>query len=265
MSATRILPVAVRNAGDLASICCPDKSDPLWKEAVKAKREWIRERLHELGTFAWIAYNGADPVGMIQCHPEKGQVNVAFIDCLWIPKKSHWGRGIGTKLLAEVEGVMQRQHHWFDGKPADGIAAASFHGEAEGQQSAEAFYEHHGFVRIEGVPDVMFKAFTPEIAWTPDPGSLPAASAQPSGLPEDAGRVTVLLGPVSCPFQYSLLSKTGAYVGEKLHLPVTEINAAVDPDGYKAHGTCTGILVNGHPVRHNLLEREKLDDEVSSL
>src|SRR5450756_2754596 len=59
MSATRILPVAIRNAGDLATICAGEgaKSDPLWERATKAKRQWVRDRLAELGTFAWVAYN----------------------------------------------------------------------------------------------------------------------------------------------------------------------------------------------------------------
>ncbi len=102
MSATRILPVAVRNAGDLATICAGEgaKSDPLWERAIKAKRQWVRDRLAEMGTFAWVAYNGADPIGMIQCHPDRdgAGVGVAVIDCIWVPKKSRWGRGIAASF-----------------------------------------------------------------------------------------------------------------------------------------------------------------------
>lgn len=265
MSATRILPIAVRNAGDLATICTGEgaKSDPLWERAAKAKRQWIRDRLAELGTFAWVAYNGADPIGMIQCHPEHDAsgTGVAVIDCIWVPKKSRWGRGIGSKLLAEVETTMQRQHHWFDGKPADGIAAMAFHGEAEGQQSAESFYLRHGFVHVDGYSDLMFKPFSPDIVWTP----VPPTAVTPVSLPDDDGRVTVLLGPVSCPFQYRILSQTGTYVGTKLGLPVAEVDAVGDPDGYAAHGGCTGILVNGRPLKYDLLQRDKLDAEVAVL
>lgn len=265
MSATRILPIAVRNAGDLATICTGEgaKSDPLWERAAKAKRQWIRDRLAELGTFAWVAYNGADPIGMVQCHPEHDAsgTGVAVIDCIWVPKKSRWGRGVGSKLLAEVETTMQRQHHWFNGKAADGIAAMAFHGEAEGQQSAESFYLRHGFVHVDGYPDLMFKPFSPDTAWTPNP---PTAMT-PTSLPDDDGRVTVLLGPVACPFQYRILSQTGTYVATKLGLPVTEVDAVGDPDGYSAHGGCTGVLVNGHPLKHDLLQRDKLDAEVAGL
>ncbi|MHB8106858.1 MAG: GNAT family N-acetyltransferase [Candidatus Cryosericum sp.] len=265
MSATRILPVAVRNAGDLATICAGEgaKSDPLWERATKAKRQWVRERLAELGTFAWVAYNGADPIGMIQCHPERDPagVGVAVIDCIWVPKKSRWGRGIGSKLLAEVETTMQRQHRWFDGKPADGMAAVAFHGESEGQQSAESFYLHHGFVHMDGESDLMFKPFLPETVWVP----TPRAVAAPTSLPDDDARVTVLLGPLSCPFQYRILSQTGTYVGEKLGMTVTEVDAVADPEGYLAHGGLTGILVKGHVLGHNLLQREKLDEELRGL
>ena len=265
MSATRILPVAIRNAGDLATICAGEgaKSDPLWERATKAKRQWIRDRLAELGTFAWVAYNGADPIGMIQCHPDHDAtgVGVAIIDCIWVPKKSRWGRGIGSKLLAEVETTMQRQHRWFDGKPADGMAAMAFHGEAEGQQSAESFYLHHGFIHLDGAADLMFKPFLPETVWTPTPRALMA----PASLPDDEARVTVLLGPLSCPFQYRILSQTGVYAGDKLGLATLEIDAVADPEGYAAHGAVTGILVNGHLLQHDLLRRDKLDKELARL
>lgn len=265
MSATRILPVAVRNAGDLATICAGEgaKSDPLWERATKAKRQWVRDRLTELGTFAWVAYNGADPIGMIQCHPDRDPmgVGVAVIDCMWVPKKSRWGRGIGSKLLAEVEATMQRQHRWFDGKPADGMAAMAFHGEAEGQQSAESFYLHHGFAHIGGDPDLMFKPFQPDIVWTPTPNAV----VTPTTLPGDQARVTVLLGPLSCPFQYRIFSRTGTYVGEKLGMTVTEVDAVNDPEDYVAHGGHPGILVGGRQLRYDLLQRERLDKELSGL
>jgi GNAT superfamily N-acetyltransferase len=265
MSATRILPVAVRNAGDLATICAGEgaKSDPLWERATKAKRQWVRDRLAELGTFAWVAYNGADPIGMIQCHPDRDPmgVGVAVIDCIWVPKKSRWGRGIGSKLLAEVETTMQRQHRWFDGKPADGMAAIAFHGEAEGQQSAESFYLHHGFVHLDSDPDLMFKPFLPETVWTP----TPRAVVKPASLPDDLGHVTVLLGPLSCPFQFRILSQTGAYVGEQLGMQVTEVDAVTDPEGYLAHGGNPGVLVSGRPLQYDLLQRERLNEELHGL
>ncbi len=265
MSATRILPVAVRNAGDLATICAGEgaKSDPLWERAIKAKRQWVRDRLAEMGTFAWVAYNGADPIGMIQCHPDRdgAGVGVAVIDCIWVPKKSRWGRGIGSKLLAEVETTMQRQHRWFDGKPADGMAAMAFHGEAEGQQSAESFYLRHGFAHVPGDPDLMFKPFLPETVWMP---SL-LAETPTTAMPDDQDRVTVLLGPLSCPFQYRVLSQTGTYVAEKLSLQVVEVDAAGDPEGYAARGSHPGILVKGRLLEHDLWQREKLDQELTGL
>jgi len=156
---------------------------------------------------------------------------------------------------------MQRQHRWFDGKPADGMAAMAFHGEAEGQQSAESFYLHHGFVHMDGDPDLMFKPFQPEIIWTP----TPRAVMTPTSLPDDLARVTVLLGPLSCPFQYRILSQTGTYVGEKLGMTVTEVDAVNDPEGYLAHGGLTGILVNGRQLRYDLLQRERLDRELMEL
>jgi hypothetical protein len=136
-----------------------------------------------------------------------------------------------------------------------------FHGEAEGQQSAESFYVHHGFVHVDGDPDLMFKPFLPETVWTP----TPRAVMTPTSLPDDQARVTVLLGPLSCPFQYRILSQTGTYAGEKLGLTVIEVDAVVDPEGYLAHGGLTGILVKGRLLGHDLLQREKLDEELRGL
>jgi hypothetical protein len=75
----------------------------------------------------------------------------------------------------------------------------------------------------------------------------------------------VLLGPLSCPFQYRILGQTATYVGEKLGLTVTEVDAVNDPEGYLAHGSLTGILVNGHLLGYDLLRREKLDEELRGL
>jgi GNAT superfamily N-acetyltransferase len=263
MSAARILPVTVRNAGDLAKVCAGEnaKSDPLWERAVKAKRQWARDRLSKLGTFAWIAYDGAEATGMIQCHPERTGIDICVIDCLWVPRKTHWGRGIGTKLLAEVESTMQRQHRWFDGKPADGLAAMAFHGESEGQQSAESFYLSHGFAHVDGDPDLMFRAFRPDVAWIP----FPHAETAPIPLPGDEERITVMLGPLSCPFVYRMLAKTGAYAGEKLGLPVVELDSTEDPEGYAARGGRPGVLVRGRVLRHDLWQREELDKELEGL
>ncbi len=263
MSAARILPVAIRNAGDLAKICAGEgaKSDPLWERAIKARKQWVRDRLSELGTFAWLAYDGAEPTGMIQCHPERTNIDVCVIDCIWIPKKSRWGRGIGSKLLAEVETTMQRQHRWFDGKPADGLAAMAFHGEAEGQQSAESFYLGHGFAHVEGVPDLMFRALQPDLVWLPGPRT----EKIPTAVPGDEARVTVVLGPLSCPCQFRMLIRTGEYVGEKLGLPVVEVDSVADPEGYVARGGRTGILVHGHALQNDLSHHEMLDEELTGL
>jgi hypothetical protein len=107
----------------------------------------------------------------------------------------------------------------------------------------------------------MFKSFQPDIVWTPTPRAVVAPTSQP----DDQARVTVLLGPLSCPFQYRILSQTGTYVGEKLGMTVTEVDAVSDPEGYLAHGGLSGILVGGHQLRYDLLQREKLDEELRGL
>jgi GNAT superfamily N-acetyltransferase len=268
MSQIRIMPVTVRNAGDLATMCAGDanKSDELWQRAIKAKRAWVRARLADLGTFAWLAYDGADAVGVVQCHPERDGGEVAFIDCLWVPGKRYWGHGVGKKLLATVESSVSKQHRWFDGKSADAVAALAFHGEAEGQRSAESFYAYHGFVRMQEDAEIMVKILEteeqkPALSWTPHTGDVQLLTPQP----EDMERVTVLLGPIACPFQYRILSKTGTYAGEKLGMPVAEVDAMGDPDGYAVRGGHSGILVGDRPLRYDLLEREKLDEELNAL
>jgi hypothetical protein len=48
-------------------------------------------------------------------------------------------------------------------------------------------------------------------------------------------------------------------------MPVTEVDAVSDPEGYMAHGGLTGILVKGRLIQHDLLQREKLDEELAGL
>jgi hypothetical protein len=38
-----------------------------------------------------------------------------------------------------------------------------------------------------------------------------------------------------------------------------------DPDGYAVRGGHSGILVGDRPLRYDLLEREKLDEELNAL
>jgi hypothetical protein len=75
----------------------------------------------------------------------------------------------------------------------------------------------------------------------------------------------MLLGPLPCPFQYRILNQTGTYVGEKLGMTVTEVDAVSDPEGYLARGGLTGILVKGRLLGYDLLRREKLDEELTGL
>jgi hypothetical protein len=48
-------------------------------------------------------------------------------------------------------------------------------------------------------------------------------------------------------------------------MPVTEVDALSNPEEYAAHGGLTGILINGRPLQHDLLRRDKLDEELSRL
>ncbi len=91
------------------------------------------------------------------------------------------------------------------------------------------------------------------------------AETPTTAMPDDQDRVTVLLGPLSCPFQYRVLSQTGTYVAEKLSLQVVEVDAAGDPEGYAARGSHPGILVKGRLLEHDLWQREKLDQELTGL
>lgn len=260
-AAIHVVPVTAENAGDLADICAPAQQDDLWKRAIEAKRRWVQERLTVLGTFAWLAYDGPEAAGMVQCHPERGAAQVLFIDCMWVPRKEHWGKGIGSRLLAAVEAAAVSGNGWFDGRPADGIAAAAFHGESEGQRSAEDFYRQHGFLPVTGAADLVFKHLAPGAAWSPPPGG----GALPSALPTDAGQVVVLLGPLPCPFSYRILSATGAYVAQRLGKPLRIIDDTQEPEAARAHGDHAGILADGQPLRHTLVERVELDREIDQL
>ncbi len=263
MELMRVMPVTSSNAGDLASLCIPEgaESDALWIRAIESKRQWILDRLESLGTFAWLACHGEKPAGMIQCHPERNGIDICFIDCMWVPRKPCWGSGIGSRLLAEVMAVMRCGHPWFDGKPADGIAARAFHGEAEGQQSAESFYIKRGFEHVGGDAELVFHPLRSNTTWNPSEPTTTALTASP----DDDSRVTVLLGPLDCPFAYRVLARTGAYAGEKLELPVVEVDAMLDPEEYRSHGGRPGVLACGRLLHSDLWERDKLDRELACL
>ncbi len=84
----RIRDVTDENKDGLCRICVPSekRNDPTFVTGMEGKRKWAMKMLQKWGSFAKLAYDGSDPVGLIQYEsvPREG---VVYIHCIYVPEK----------------------------------------------------------------------------------------------------------------------------------------------------------------------------------
>jgi len=98
----RVQELAEPTAAELAWFCVPPerREDPTIRRGAHAKEAWIRARVARGEPVAKIAYVGGEAAGIL--HYEPVEEGVVHILCLYVPNERHWGKGIGSSLLAAL-------------------------------------------------------------------------------------------------------------------------------------------------------------------
>ncbi len=117
------------NIEDLIYVCSSKRfDDPIHKQGIKLKKQWLNEMFDEHGSSAKIAYYDEEPVAQTLYYPEETGVTKAFrrenvlvINCIYNRIPEAQKLGIGTRLLESViEDAKQRRTRLGD-KPCDFI------------------------------------------------------------------------------------------------------------------------------------------------
>lgn len=265
MQKLKVEEVRKETVEDLAWLCVPEDrlEDPMFRKGVAMKVAWAEERLRKGEPFAKIAYFGEEPAGLLhyQIHHEQ---NLVQILCIFVPKKEHWGKGVGTGLLNALVEEMRRPQPWNGGRLPQAIVVHTFPGEAKGQLSMQAFFRRRGFQQIGEDPDLLVLPLVLEPHFPRAFGAETFSSPPPyRPQPEDVGSVLIIYGPSFCPWAFAFYTK-GARLLEKAlpGVPVRWVDGLLHPQELEKRGGFTGVVVNARAIAHSVFEEEAFIEEV---
>jgi thiol-disulfide isomerase/thioredoxin len=247
------------NIDDLIYVCSSKRlSDPVYRQGVELKKNWLRKMLTGYGSCAKIAYYKNKPAAQILYYPEEADVtrihkrkNVLAINCIYNPTLEAQKLGIGTKLLQSVIYDVKHKRSCLGNKPCKFILAKAFNtGEF---LPMPQFYRKNGFCPApEG--DVMY--FQVEGKYEP---VKPLGEYEP--LPEDRNKVVSFYGPV-CQFSYPFAEKIRKIIEEAApHIKIEMINEWEKPEESIKRKNWW-LIVNAKPIRTFFMETEKFKEEI---
>ncbi|MDQ7848795.1 MAG: GNAT family N-acetyltransferase [Armatimonadota bacterium] len=271
MGAITVRQVTAENLADL-ELCVPRerRNELAFVTGMHEKRRWAVEMLQRWGTFARIAYRNTVPVGLVQYRPIPGD-RAVFIYCIYVPERTHWRRGVGTRLLESLIEEVRKPHVWFDHQPARFLVTRTFPGEQTGQLPAHEFFLRRGFQPVddgktlfypleESIPIAEVKAVVGR-------GALESLFEERAGTyvpqAEDRGKALIIYGPSFCPFTYTFWLQGERQIKEIApRLPIRWINAVAEPAEVTRRGGWVGWIVNASPIRAFVLDRDSFRREV---
>jgi GNAT superfamily N-acetyltransferase len=227
-----------------------------YRDGVKEK-EWWRYHHSYLGLKTWVAYQGVEPVGHIECipvehapRPISGE-DLIVITCLHVVEKAQ-NHGVGSALLRTAEEyAFQREK---------GIAAISNKEEAF---MPLPFFEYQGYQPVEdrAMQTLVFKSFN----GAPDPTLIPLGY-QPIPV-KDKVSIVYFHCP-QCPKSGWILKKLEKKAGNEKGRVLLQIFNTGDRADVEQLGIAQGVYINGRisgsfpPDPDSLLE--KIDQELGS-
>ncbi len=256
----RIEDVKKVNIFDLCFVCVPKekREDEDFKRGIEEKRLWCIEMLEKYGSFAKIAYVNDEPVGMIQYRPFIDE-NVVNIDCIYVPDKKYWNKGIGKMLLNKLIEEMGKPHRWFNKKP-DALIAFTFPGHKEGQISASEFFRKCGFRMIDDNPNHLYFALKEGYSYKMMARTLP--EYKPSE--DDKGKVLIFCGPNFCPVAFPVFLKPmEKYIREvDQKIPVYFVDISKEKDiSEKRNAKYGDCVVNGRLIKTFVFDKSGFQNE----
>ncbi|MBE0431659.1 MAG: GNAT family N-acetyltransferase [Dehalococcoidia bacterium] len=264
MDEIRIENVAEANVEDLCRVCLPqDEHDPDWMIGVEEKKQWAAEMLPRWGSFAKVAYQGADPVGMMQYRPIPEE-RIVYIDCIYVPPAKGLRKGIATRLFSALMSDVRKPMAWFDDERPLALVVNTFEGGAHGQYTAREFFTGKGFRQVGEDPDHLYYPLQPGFVYRP----IDKRDAECIRRSEDMGRVLIIRGPNGCPATYPFfLKKMEKYIREiDPEVPIRWIDSSQEPGELSKRNARVGdCIVNARLVKCFVLDKESFQKEVQAL
>jgi len=281
----RIEDLTESNIEDLISVCSSKRmDDPIHRQGVNLKRQWLREMLRKYGSVAKIAYFEDKPVAQIFFYPEESDLtnasprkNVLRMLCIYNPATSAQKHGIGTKLLQSLVSDAKKRKTCLGNKPCKFILVKAFN-TGEFLPMPE-FFKKNGFLPTPENEEMLYYPVEGNYEQTSSMQVLRGVnawdgSAQVEGnyeqaspmqeyepLPEDRGRAVILYSPV-CQFSYQFAKKMEEQIREVApNLPIDLINEWEKPEeAIKRRNNV--LIVNAKPIRTFFMDSVKFKEEV---
>jgi len=208
---TRVENLSESNIDDLIYVCSSKRlNDPIHKQGIELKKQWLRKMLNEYGSIAKIAYYNDKPVAQILYYPEEADVtkaskrkNVLVIMCVYNPTSTAQRHGIATELL---RGVIQDAKHrktCLYNEPCKFILAKAF--DTGELLPMSEFYRKNGFL-----PTPEGSSFYLPIEGNYEPAT-PTEEYEP--LSEDENKAVIFFGP-TCQFSYPFAKRIEELIRE---------------------------------------------------
>jgi ribosomal protein S18 acetylase RimI-like enzyme len=256
--------VTEKNMDDLCWVCvfpC-QRDDPGWARGARDKKKWAAEMFSKWGSFAKVAYENDDPAGMIQCRPSPEE-QVVRIDCIYVPVKSHWRKGIGSRLLRSLMEDVQKPMSWFDSERPSALVTTTFPGGAPEQYTAREFFTREGFRQIGKDPDHLYYPLKPGFVRNP----IPKKEVRYLPHEEDKGKVVIVSGPDYCPATYPyFLKRMENYIKEIARgVSIRWLDSSEEPEEVKKRGVSVGdCIVNARLIKSCVLDKDSFQEEVQT-
>jgi hypothetical protein len=245
------------NIDDLIYVCSSKRlSDPIHRQGVELKKNWLRKMLTEYGSCAKIACYKDKPTAQILFYPEDADVtkihkreNVLVINCIYNPTPDAQKLGIGTRLLHSVIHDVKHRRSCLGNKPCKFILAKAFNtGEL---LPMPEFYKKNGFLPTdEG-----------SMLHLPIDGKYePTPKVEYEPLREDRGKAIIFYGPI-CQFSYPFAKRIEQIIREVLpKIKIEVINEWENPE--ESIKRNWWLIVNARPIRTFFMETEKFKEEI---
>jgi GNAT superfamily N-acetyltransferase len=254
--------VTKENVDDLCGVCVTScvRGDPDWMRGWADKKKWAAEMLPKWGSFAKVAYESGNPAGMIQYRP-LAEERVVAIDCMYVPMRAYWGKGIGSSLLRSLMEDVEKPMRWFDNRRPLALVTKTFHGGEPEQYAAREFFTRKGFRRIGEDPDYLYYPLQPGFVYRP--AERKPVEYVPQN--EDQGKVVLISGPDYCPATYPFfLKRMEKYIRDTYpKVPVRWIDPSQEPEEVKKRNVSVGdCVVNARLIRSCVLDKDRFQEEV---
>jgi hypothetical protein len=229
--------------------------DPIQRQGIYIKRQWLLEFLKKYGSCTKIAYLNDKPVAQVLFYPEESIPSVKdprkdalILHCIYNPFDEARGRGVASALIRSLVNDCKMGHTCFKGKPCTFICTRPF--DTHEDRSLSKFYTSKGFKHAN---NEMFLEISSSYK--------PRKTAEVPSLNEDKGRAIVFYNPV-CEWSFPFALRIKDLLSEvSPSLPVHIIDEWRSPEESSKRGN-EQLIINAKPIRSFFTQREKFIREV---